>query len=290
MKRPLDLLPDFVREGAEISRLSADLSLIETLGLLALLLAPIAPSTRARTRLLSAVSGSPSRFAPFFGRLASFFDLGVERIEEIMARITDPTSWEPGPLPGLMLMHFEGGPRCAAADVGLVRLEPGFCLPPHRHLSTETAMILEGGYREDTGRVYLPGDVHQNDEGYRPRLSSIRRSSVPARAGSVRACRVFGVKAAFTRTRARASRRAPAAPPSHASSMGMVDRFSTANRADSRNCPRLRASASIGSPNSLIEQAVDPGAPPGRSETEVFARGWRGMHRNSCDRQYLEAI
>jgi anti-sigma factor ChrR (cupin superfamily) len=32
-------------------------------------------------------------------------------------------------------------------------------------------MILDGGYREDTGRVYLPGDVHQMTEdtvhGYR---------------------------------------------------------------------------------------------------------------------------
>ena len=68
-------------------------------------------------------------------------------------------------MPGLMLMHFDGGPRCAAADVGLVRLDPGFVLPPHRHRALETAMILEGGYREDTGRAYLPGDVHRMAAG-----------------------------------------------------------------------------------------------------------------------------
>jgi putative transcriptional regulator len=164
IRRP-DLVPDFVRECAEIAGRSVDLLPLELLALLAVALAPVTPSTRARERLLATISGSPSRFAPFFGKLSKFFDLDAGRIEEIMAMVTDPASWKPGPLPGLRLMHFDGGPSCADADVGLVRLDPGFCLPPHRHRSLETAMILEGGYREDTGRAYLPGDVHRMTAG-----------------------------------------------------------------------------------------------------------------------------
>ena len=164
IRRP-DLVPDFVRECAEITGRSVDFTPLELLALLAVALAPVTPSARARERLLASISASPSRFAPFFGRLSKFFDLGVGRVEQIMGAVPEPASWEPGPLPGLMLMHFDGGPSCADADVGLVRLDPGFCLPPHRHRSLETAMILEGGYREDTGRVYLPGDVHRMTAG-----------------------------------------------------------------------------------------------------------------------------
>ena len=165
MTRRHDLVTDFVRECAEISSRFEEIALFELLALLAVTLAPVRPSARARERLLAAISGSSARFAPFLGRLSNLFDLRIARVEEIMAKVTDPASWEPGPLQGLTLMHFEGGPRCAAADVGLVRLAPGFSLPPHRHRSRETAMILQGGYREDTGRVYLPGDVHEMTQG-----------------------------------------------------------------------------------------------------------------------------
>jgi putative transcriptional regulator len=159
------LVPDFVRECAEITGRSVELTPLELLALLAVALTPVTPSAQARERLLATISASPSRFAPFFGRLSKFFDLGVGRVEQVMGAVPEPASWEPGPLPGLMLMHFDGGPSCADADVGLVRLDPGFCLPPHRHRSLETAMIIEGGYREDTGRVYLPGDVHRMTAG-----------------------------------------------------------------------------------------------------------------------------
>jgi putative transcriptional regulator len=165
MTRRHDLVTDFVRECAEISSRFEEIALIELLALVAVTLAPVRPSAGARERLVAAISASSARFAPFFDRLSHIFDLRVARVEEIMARVTDRASWEPGPLPGLTVMHFEGGPRCAAADVGLVRLAPGFSLPRHRHRSIETAMILEGGYREDTGRVYLPGDVHEMAAG-----------------------------------------------------------------------------------------------------------------------------
>ena len=165
MTRREDLVADFVRECAEISSRSQYIELVEVLTLLAVALVPATPRAGVRERLIAAVSESPARFAPFFGRLSSLFDLSLDRVEQIMASIAAPELWQPGPLPGLHAMHFEGGPRCASADVGLVRLDPGFSLPRHRHRSLETAMILEGGYREDTGRVYLPGDVHEMTEG-----------------------------------------------------------------------------------------------------------------------------
>jgi len=71
-----------------------------------------------------------------------------------------PESWGPGPLPGVELMHFAGGPRVATADTGFVRVPPHFEFPSHRHLGEERVLIISGGYREDTGRLFGPGDLH----------------------------------------------------------------------------------------------------------------------------------
>jgi putative transcriptional regulator len=166
MRRRADLVPAFVRE-TEPANDAPDGELLESLGLLALLLRPIAPSAGSRARLLSTICRKPVRLLPFHERLSKFFDLSVDRLQEILIDVDDPERWQRGPLPGMLLFHFEGGPRRAGADCGLMQLPPGFVLPRHRHLGDERALVLEGGYREDTGRAYLPGDAHHMRRGTR---------------------------------------------------------------------------------------------------------------------------
>jgi quercetin dioxygenase-like cupin family protein len=159
MKRLPDLLPDFARESLDGDSNRDQAESGEALVELNELLVPIPPSTEARGRLLLAVSAAPLKYAPFFDRLSSFFDLSPDRVEQILADVNDRARWEPAPLPGVLLMHFAGGPKVASADVGLVRIEPDYRFPNHRHKGEERLFVLEGGYTDSTGRKYEAGDV-----------------------------------------------------------------------------------------------------------------------------------
>jgi hypothetical protein len=156
-------LPGFVQDALEDAD-DAELAAIgETLGLLAAAIEPEPVSGHARQRLLQAVDDPALRFSPFFDRLSQLFDLGLDRVREITAQIDDAANWESGPMPGVRLLHFAGGPRVAAADNGLVQLEPGLAFPKHRHLGAERVLILAGAYRDDSGRVWRAGDLHASD-------------------------------------------------------------------------------------------------------------------------------
>ena len=37
---------------------------------------------------------------------------------------------------------------------------PNFAFPRHRHLGEERVLVVSGSYREDTGQLYQPGDLH----------------------------------------------------------------------------------------------------------------------------------
>lgn len=130
----------------------------EALADVAMSLPPIEPEASSRGKLLAAVEADP--FAPFIERLAKIFDLGVEKMREVAAMISDATKWEPGPIPGLELIHFAGGPRVADADTGFARLPAGFHFPLHRHEGDEIVLILQGTYTDLTnGEVHRPGDI-----------------------------------------------------------------------------------------------------------------------------------
>jgi quercetin dioxygenase-like cupin family protein len=158
MKPTPDLLPDFAREALDPEPSDASSS-AEALVELSELLTPIAPSAEARSRLLSAVAAPPFKYAPFFDRLASFFDLPFDRVKQILADVADRARWEAAELPGVQLMHFAGGPSVAGADVGLVRIEPDYRFPMHRHKGEERLFVLEGGFVDSSGTKYEPGDV-----------------------------------------------------------------------------------------------------------------------------------
>ena len=120
--------------------------------------APLAPDPGVRDRLLKSVNAS-TRFEGYLERLANLFDLGVARVREILASAeNDARVWHDSGVAGVTLMHFGGGPRVAAADCGLVRLEPGSRFPRHTHHGDEHALVLRGEVHDDSGCVFRPGD------------------------------------------------------------------------------------------------------------------------------------
>jgi putative transcriptional regulator len=159
MKRFSDLLPDFAREALDADSNRDHAESGDALAELNELLAPVPPSAQARSRLLLAVSAAPLKYAPFFDRLSSFLDLPLDRVQQILTDVNDRARWEAAPLPGVQLMHFAGGPGVAGADVGLVRIEPDYRFPNHRHKGEERLFVLEGGYRDSSGKNYEAGDV-----------------------------------------------------------------------------------------------------------------------------------
>ncbi|HEX3696084.1 MAG TPA: cupin domain-containing protein [Polyangia bacterium] len=121
-------------------------------------LAPVVPSRDVRARLLRSVGGA-DRFATFFDVMAQALDMTVDAVRALCSRIDRPNQWQAGPRRGIQLIHFQPGPRLAAAvDAGLVRMTPGTVFPRHRHLGFEWNMVLEGTLH-DGERLYRPGDV-----------------------------------------------------------------------------------------------------------------------------------
>jgi quercetin dioxygenase-like cupin family protein len=122
---------------------------------------PQSPRKEVRANLLAALDGSAAHpFPGFARRFARLFDISVEKSDEILGKMSSTSEEDWLPLGGTSLLHFEPGPRYEGAHAGLVRCQPGMDFPTHRHLGTETTMILAGGISDlDTGEVFLPGDV-----------------------------------------------------------------------------------------------------------------------------------
>jgi anti-sigma factor ChrR (cupin superfamily) len=131
---------------------------------LAVALPPVAPPPGLRDRLMASARG-PGRFAPFIDRLARLVDLAAARAQELLASLSRPDVWQPSPGPNVRLVHFDGGPACAGADAGFVRLDAGTAFPEHRHLGDETVLVLQGSYLDSGGATIRPGDVIKMPKG-----------------------------------------------------------------------------------------------------------------------------
>lgn len=143
-------------EAAAVERaIEADPALAAELdGYLAILPA-VEPSPEVKARLVASAGGG--RFEKLAARVARLFDVTVDRARELLGLIERAASWE-NPVPGVQLVHFEGGPACAAADCGFVRLEPGCTFPWHTHRGEEVSVILAGSLRDHEGTMWHPGD------------------------------------------------------------------------------------------------------------------------------------
>jgi len=128
----------------------------------------VEPRAELRAAVLGSIS-SASRLAGYLDRLATFFDLPHERSDELLREAAGPAegaAWEAIPVPNVRLFHLTGGPRVAAADCGLVHLEPGARFPAHRHLGDEWSLVLSGeAEEEETGERWSPGDLVHRPEG-----------------------------------------------------------------------------------------------------------------------------
>lgn len=132
---------------------------------------PERPSAGLRRRILESVHPA-SRYAGFGERLAALFDLDAESLGEVLARARRPSdaAWFSVPIPGLRVLHVEGGPETQGSACALVRMEPGTPFPDHGHVGEERALILDGLCEESRGGLYLPGDSLAMDAGSRHSL------------------------------------------------------------------------------------------------------------------------
>src|SRR5262245_58499537 len=72
----------------------------------------VAPPPDIKARLLASVGGG--RFEKFAERTAKLLDVTLARARELLGLIERPAAWE-HPVPGVSLIHFDGGPAYAAA-------------------------------------------------------------------------------------------------------------------------------------------------------------------------------
>ena len=122
-----------------------------------LIAAPVAPPPNIKARLMASIGGG--RFDRLSDRLAKLFDVTVDKAREFLGLIDRPASWDERGA-GIAFVHFAGGPACAAADCGFVRIDPGCVFPWHKHLGEETSVILAGRLVDHGGRQFGPGDEY----------------------------------------------------------------------------------------------------------------------------------
>lgn len=134
------------------------------------LVTPIAPPPEVKARLLASVGGG--RFEKFADRMSTLFDVTVERAREFLGLIERPASWEAA-MPGIGLVHFDGGAAYAAADCGFVRLAPGATFPLHTHRGEEVSLIIAGQLRDHEGRVLSTGDELVQAEGSNHHITAV---------------------------------------------------------------------------------------------------------------------
>jgi anti-sigma factor ChrR (cupin superfamily) len=111
---------------------------------------------RGAERLSAAVSELPVRYAPFYGRLATLWELGEADVVRELERARHPGHWRRTLLPGLRT--FQVSSRSSSGRSRLLSFAPGLTFPSHRHQGQERVLVLEGSYRDDQGAVVEPGD------------------------------------------------------------------------------------------------------------------------------------
>jgi quercetin dioxygenase-like cupin family protein len=103
----------------------------EAFSLLATALPPRAPSVAKRDQLLAALRSA-------------------------LARIADPSAWQPGFWPDSELLQT---PELARSSTLIARLAPGSVIAQHQHPFRELTYVLDGALTEDDERRVGPGGL-----------------------------------------------------------------------------------------------------------------------------------
>lgn len=112
------------------------------------------------SKLLGRVEAAPLRYAPFFRRVAEMFETSEYEVE----RLLGPENWKKTPMPGIQFK--DAGPVNERGQTKtLVKFAPKKKFPRHRHATPERLLILEGGYTDDQGKHFGPGDLHEMAPG-----------------------------------------------------------------------------------------------------------------------------
>jgi putative transcriptional regulator len=142
---------------AEMARLSPGVEGLMTL------VEPVEPPPGVLARVMAEMEG-PGRFARFAEKVAAFFDLTREKTLELLESLSNPAAWQPGPAEGIQVLPVQAGPAKAGMLTAFVRVPPGARFPRHTHHGHEWNLVLEGGFREDSGHEVWPGEVLEKDE------------------------------------------------------------------------------------------------------------------------------
>ncbi len=117
----------------------------------------VPPASDLRARMLAATH-STHRFDDFEERIAALADISVEESRRLLLAVdAEDTSWESS-MPGIRLLHFEGGPAVRPAITGFVRVAAGATFPHHEHVGDEVSLILQGSCTTSDGTTYRAGD------------------------------------------------------------------------------------------------------------------------------------
>jgi quercetin dioxygenase-like cupin family protein len=136
---------------------------------------PVQPSASLRAAVLHSLA-APAALAGYTRRMAQLFDLPEVRASELLAiaQRREDEAWVAAPIEitgkrdGTRLVHFAGGARVAAADCGLVSVEPGVRFAEHVHEGDEWSFVLAGAAQEEgTEATWLPGDLVHRAAGSR---------------------------------------------------------------------------------------------------------------------------
>jgi anti-sigma factor ChrR (cupin superfamily) len=132
----------------------------ETLTKMALSECTLQPDPRLRERVLASIEPG-TRFEGFTERFAELFDLSKKEATRLLGKIdqTQAAGWTSTVFPGVKILKFPGGPRVASATCGLISIKPNTLFPRHRHRDEERVLVLQGRARENSGRLFQPGDL-----------------------------------------------------------------------------------------------------------------------------------
>jgi hypothetical protein len=146
----------------------------EQLAELANVLAPVAPPSTLRDRLLSSALSSErgaGRLHRFAAQVAKLLDVDEAEAQRLLDGIDRSDEWDESPLPGVTLYHLDGGPAVADAITGFIQIERGGSFPHHSHLGDEHVLVLQGRCRDKTsGEVFGPGDIADSDDDHEHEL------------------------------------------------------------------------------------------------------------------------